>query len=217
VWLAALRGAGCDVELPPDDPRALLGGDFAIRFKHPEVTGTESAVVELLFAYRSIAEDAPPNVLEVLERRVEEAIRANLPSFMFINSLTALAWARGGRLGLLRALERPEVSDHDRDTWKQVRTWSQCIEVCVYGGLNFCSLVAQDLIARAIADATGGTLEAPPSTGRYLEPSAIKEMLASYRAAPGEWNFDPTKGYFAFEPFESWEAIRASERMEEEC
>lgn len=225
TWVERLAVVGVQVELPPDDPRPATGGDFCIRLEHPDITGGKSALVRVGVRYHALTAEAPAEVVEFFEDRLSGLIEERWPDSVLVHQATLVGWAKDGRAGVLRyfdALKERDVeieeeiarhwSDPSAKLEQQIEFWAS--------GFCLCSLVAHDITARAIADATGGRLsqvDRNPTGSSYLNEDEVRAIIASAREAPAR--FELSRGdaekWLGFEPFVSWEQVRAEEAAEE--
>lgn len=201
---------GFEVELT-DALRPVTDGTFYVRFRHPEVTGGEDALVQIGVLHHLLAARSPAEVVEHFERRFEELVAQRWPGSVLLNRAISLGWAKDGRAGVLRYLEVLKAQDGEIDE-DIARYWSdpsatleQEIESWA-SGYSLCSVVAHDVIARAIADATGGTLarvERRSPGESYLSEDAVRATIASARAVPARFELSPEDAaqWPRFEPF----------------
>lgn len=98
AWVERLAAVGFEVELP-DDLRPVTGGTFGIRFKPPEVTGGEDALVRVGVLHHLLAAGPPTEVVELFERRFQELVDERWPGSVLLNRALSLGWAKDGRAG----------------------------------------------------------------------------------------------------------------------
>jgi len=224
AWVERLAAAGFDVELP-DDLRPVTGGTFGIRFKHPEVTGGEDALMRVGILYHLLAADTPVEVVEHFERRFQELVEERWPGSVLLNRAISLGWAKEGRAGVLRYLDvlraqKIEIGEEIARYWSDPNAkLEQEIEFWA-SGHDLCSMVAHDVIARAIADATGGRLASDElrALGEpFLNEEDVRATIALARYMPFRFDFSPEDAarWPVFERFVNWEHVRAQEAEED--
>lgn len=224
AWLELLAAAGFEVELP-EDLRPVTGGTFYVRFKHVEVTGGEDARVEIGVLHHALAADTPAEVVAIFERRFDELIAEGWADSVLLERAIALGWVKGGRGEVLRYLEL--LKGHDVEIDEDIeRYWSdpsarleQEIESWAVG-FSLCSVVAHEVFACAIADATGGRFagrERRSPDERYLSTEEVRSFLARAREVPAHFDFsrEDAEQWPRFAPFVSWEHVRALEAEED--
>jgi hypothetical protein len=222
AWIERLAEVGFRVEVPADE-RPALGGDFSVRFAHPEVTGAAAARVQVEIWYHFPGPGAPPALVDKLERRFRVLLEERWPDTVLLSKAIPLGWSREGRAGVLRYFDI--LKSHDVEIDEEIaRYWSdpaakleQKIEI--HAGFNLCAVLAEDVIACAIADATGGrvvTVAGDAKLDRYLTEESARTSIAQAREVPTRFDFSPedAERWPEFEPFVSWEAIRAEEEAE---
>jgi hypothetical protein len=217
VWVAKLKTLDYDIGLPPRDSQPATGGCFGLRFRHPEVTGDSSAVVEVEIRYESLARSVPPKVLASNIKWLKKCITGNYPTIITTNYAVAVGWARGGRSGVLNEFKNLEKKGLEVDPfvakyWRKKDAKSEQL-IQVKAGIDrysMAGLLAQEMIAWAIAETSGGTL----NTQKKGRPRSftLKNSLAlidEFKKVPTVWKYSPaeTKEYFDFRPFTNWKNV----------
>lgn len=225
IWLKELKATPFVIELPSNDLRPRVGGDFSILFNHCDITQGQDAWVEVFLKYRSLARNACQDLVQDFESRLEGLTQQRFFSSQAATELaTSIGWVKDGRSGVLNELKRIKELGFEIDPdhihfWKQEDAkLDQVIEFCTYGDLNLATLVAEDVIARAIAKSCKAVLQSYAETPYrdYLKLSSLEQLIQQYKAAPQTWNMSPevTTEFFNFRPFPGWNEILEEENYE---